>query len=523
MLILNQDPPRPRTALALLLAFCVFFPGATAIWLVLHRAPPNWDDSWYLTTSLQMFDHWVERGILGYAKGFLSVLGVKAPLITALPLPFYLIFGRRWHAAYLVNLTAMPVFFAALYWICRRLGSSRVGLIAVYTAATMPLLYGLSRWYLVEYPLTVCVTITIALLFAETEGAGVLFCCGVTIGLGSLLKITYPLFVVAPLVHFLVRSRDRKRAVVLLALPAVAIAAPWYVLNYRQALTMAWDSAYGLGAVVQGTGPILAFSSIAEYLRRIARNGTSEYYLAMAVALAVLSLIRGGKEAKPREAWVLVVLWLAPFPVFLFGGNKEVRFIAPLLPAVAIGFALLMERMLKSYVGSQRWQNGLTCLVLAYPLLSMGCVSFAIPEHAAPRSYAHLYSPDEWLQEKILALIALRTPLRPGEQIRLLLGSDRGSFNANNFELTAVAERLPFAINTVAYENDLAAVLNDVDSSPFVVYKDGGEPESPFFGRFHEQMVEHILHDARFTEIPFEGRLPDGGRVRLFSNARSKP
>src|SRR5258708_3265883 len=93
---LNEDPIGLRTGLAFLLAMCLFFLATTAIWGALHRAPPNWDDGWYLTNSLQRFDHLVDRGIFGYAKGFLSVLGVKAPLITVLPTPFYLIFGRRW-------------------------------------------------------------------------------------------------------------------------------------------------------------------------------------------------------------------------------------------------------------------------------------------------------------------------------------------------------------------------------------------------------------------------------------------
>jgi hypothetical protein len=79
----------------------------------LDRAPPNWDDSWYLSNSLTLYDAWTSGGLLGLAGHFLAALGFKAPLITALPLPFYRIFGPRWHFAFLVNLAAMLALYAA--------------------------------------------------------------------------------------------------------------------------------------------------------------------------------------------------------------------------------------------------------------------------------------------------------------------------------------------------------------------------------------------------------------------------
>jgi hypothetical protein len=126
---------------------------AALAWLRLNRAPPDWDDSWYLSNSLTLYDAWTSGGLLGLARQFLAALAFKAPLIIALPLPFYRIFGRRWHFAFLVNLAAMLALYAAVWGIGNRLRSARAGLIAVYICATLPLLYGLSRWYMVEYPL----------------------------------------------------------------------------------------------------------------------------------------------------------------------------------------------------------------------------------------------------------------------------------------------------------------------------------------------------------------------------------
>lgn len=49
-------------------ALAILFMGITLVWLRLNRTPPEWDDSWYLTHSLNMFDALVEGGLQGYAR-----------------------------------------------------------------------------------------------------------------------------------------------------------------------------------------------------------------------------------------------------------------------------------------------------------------------------------------------------------------------------------------------------------------------------------------------------------------------
>ena len=63
-------------------------------WLVCDTRPPQWDDAWYLTESLRLFDTSQERGWTAYLVQFNNTFGFKAPLIVALPTPFYLLFGR---------------------------------------------------------------------------------------------------------------------------------------------------------------------------------------------------------------------------------------------------------------------------------------------------------------------------------------------------------------------------------------------------------------------------------------------
>ena len=160
------DLRRPSHTTLVFWAVTTIFVGITVAWLLLNRAPPQWDDSFYLTHSLNMFDALEEGGLLGYVKEFLSGLRTKPPLITVLPTPVYLVLGRKPQVAYAVNLVSMLVFFASLYKIGSQYWNKHVGLIAVYITGTMPLLYGLARWFLVDFTLTALVCLTLSLLTA---------------------------------------------------------------------------------------------------------------------------------------------------------------------------------------------------------------------------------------------------------------------------------------------------------------------------------------------------------------------
>src|SRR5260370_38960822 len=131
---------------------------------MLDRAPPNWDDAWYPSNSLTVYDALIRGGVVGYLTKLNAVFGFKAPLIAELPAPLSLLIGRRWHAAYLVNIAAMLLLFAALYRIARRWWNPRAAVFAIAIAGTMPLLYGLARRYMVEDVLTALTTVAVSVL-----------------------------------------------------------------------------------------------------------------------------------------------------------------------------------------------------------------------------------------------------------------------------------------------------------------------------------------------------------------------
>jgi hypothetical protein len=57
--------PQLRTILPLILIAAVFA-TTTLVWLYVDRTPPNWDDAWYLTNSLTVYDALTHDGVVGY-------------------------------------------------------------------------------------------------------------------------------------------------------------------------------------------------------------------------------------------------------------------------------------------------------------------------------------------------------------------------------------------------------------------------------------------------------------------------
>ena len=129
--------------------------------------------------------------------------------------------------------------------------------------------------------------------------------------------------------------------------------------------------------------------------------------------------------------------------------------------------------------------------------------------------YASHYDPNTWLHDEIMRVIADSALVRPGEKKLVLVGTDRGRFNRENFQLTAVQNRLPLEVQTTAYETDWGRLLDLARATSYFVYKQGGEPESPFFNTRSYEVIAYLRNSPEWVEIPFGRPLPDGGTAHI--------
>jgi hypothetical protein len=522
----QQTTPSPGISRWLFPALSLFFVGTTFLWLRLDRSPPSWDDSYYLTRSLVLYDALVARGLPGFAERFLSVMGFKPPLIAALPAPVYLLVGRHTHAALAVNLAALLVLFRVLYVLGKRYASSRAGLLAAFISGTMPMIYGLARWYLVECGLIALVAVVLCQLADRKHAGGVRwsFCLGVTCALGILMKFSFPLYVLFPALAVAIQNRRtllRPRAWLSFAIPAAALALPWYLLNFRQAWQRTTLAGAAVTAQVYQTGQILSPTEIGRYLVKVCNTAPAVYLLVLGVLLP-LCVRRLKPEAK--QGLLLCAWWGAPILVLTFSHYRDVRYAAPLFPALALAIGILLD----SVIARGRTAAVAVSILLALPTLNMLQTSFGVVGSRplelggllfvpAKFNYARRFDRVAWPHREMLSQLYRSSKLSGGERKWLVIGTDSDSFNADTFALAALELNLPFEVDSTANQTDRTLLRNITDSAAYFIYEEGGKRESPL-NPLGTEALQAIRESGRFVEQTAPRKLPDGGIAHVFES-----
>ncbi len=284
------------------------------------------------------------------------------------------------------------------------------------------------------------------------------------------------------------------RPLVLALIPCLILAVPWYAGHFQSTVANALDAGFGMPAEIQGTGDIFSIHAISTYFSHVAKDGVSWFFVILAVPLCAVAAFRmrrqGDTFALNVSELEVLLAWLFPFVIFAFAGNKDIRYIAPVLPAAALLLAFLLDFALPAKL----WATALGCTLLLIPVVQMFAVSFGIPYETAGGVYARRYDRDSWPQEEMLKLLAGDTRIKPGDKALVLVGVDRALLNANNVELTSVTLQLPFNVETTAHEKDPGTLRARLAQASWFIYKTGGEPESaafnPFCRRSHSERAE---------------------------------
>ncbi|MBI3078434.1 MAG: glycosyltransferase family 39 protein [Deltaproteobacteria bacterium] len=379
--------------------------ATTALWIQREAAPPLWDQADYLQRSEVIAAH-LRAGELGLLLDVLLHTGARSSFVALLPQAFYALLGHSPRTALLVNLVAMPVLLGSVYAMARHLLGPAAGILAAFFTAMSPLVFGLSRQFLTDFPLATAVALSYALLFASAylTRSGWTWCLGVVLAAGLLLKVTFPLFVAGGLglvvaIRLLAGPASRQLLpldLFRLTLPVLVVAGPWYIVNLRGILWFSEYAAFGSAAQYYGLGPVLAPSTIWRYSGMLGLQAFSPLLVLLGVALVAAAALGG--------AWRYLLRRLRapePLAVALWGGlpllaltlsyNKDMRYLLPAIPAFAVGLAALVQ-------AQPRWVGGallslLTSVPAAVvcpergpgPLPAPGCHAPAGPQplHAA--------------------------------------------------------------------------------------------------------------------------------------------
>ena len=166
------------------------------------------------------------------------------PLTYIAALLFEYILGRGKFALLMENILWLAVLLYSTFYVGKKLGSEPVGYFSVVILSFLPVMSGMTRIYLLDYPLVAMVTLAIAILlrtdFYDIKSSilySIIFSLGLLVKLNFLFFLSIPTMVVI-LYHFRLRERLKIKLrmrcllnIIIFGLSVLLLAMPWYVIN----------------------------------------------------------------------------------------------------------------------------------------------------------------------------------------------------------------------------------------------------------------------------------------------------
>lgn len=512
-----------------LFAWTGFIVLTTCFWIFRNSFPVSWDQAQYLEASEILHQTLADNGPIAFIVKTSTILPTKAPLIAMLPVSLYFLFWSSVEVALIVNLIFLTLFFIFFFELVRLLFDKTVAITSLIIISTMPLFYGLTHYFLVEFGLMTIVVIWMFVLLKTQylTDRKYLFLLGLITGFGFLMKLHFLIFIIGPAILILYESWRKignkilsYKNILLFALPAFAVALPWYSRNI---LTLLWKAKRSVNPELLGD---LYYGS-AFSVKNLYLSGVDfiNYVISpfWSLTLTFFGVIFICKRMKVRLNYFLVSWFLIPFVIFYFGPNKDYRLMLPLLPPVSILIAWLMRSIFsKKYFF-------VVAFLLIFPLLvylnttALNAklfqkeISFG-PLRVVDAAIGYVGVPRKELFpiQELLKFIAQLEP--SAKQKNVVLASEDEAFNINGLQYYATLNRLPIKVTTASYFSkgtSYNTIQDTIDKGDYLIMKVGGNAGPSDLNRFNHLILQNLDY-AKWYEVSNSFSLPDGGNIKIW-------
>lgn len=536
---------------ALLFAIFVCVVSVNGMWIHENTVPLTWDQAGYMSvagdighfilqgkiiSAIHTFIHhnaWDQRPALSMLVG-----GLVLPFTGAIPHEIVWVSNIFW-----LGLLALSTFRISL-----RITNRFVGVLSVLLILTMPAIDAASRDFGVDLPLTASVAFVMWQLLStdsfRNRIQSILF--GIFFAFGMYAKETFILYAVLPILTYFVNivldktelRRTRLFNFCISALIALVLVLPVYIPIVQPMLANVLSNvgtSTGQFYARAGSPASLAFYMV--YLKYILTIGASFLYVLIPVVASFISYIIETKthgvqklEMKIRIETVSLLLWFS-FPLAiltLFVTDTNYRFIMPILPVVAIGLAILMDKVRSKIVRySAMGVLALVCIIqFIAQSFGLGWMPNAVSVNGFDVWNQFVQHDEsitigkpvrqEWPILPILQLISNNSAGYP-TPIWIGLLTNTPYLNENVIKEYASLYDYPFrdfGIGTVVQSANYKTDINDVY---FVITKAGyqGPSFATVYFRSAEQYLQQLVKSGVYSEVG-KVRLPDGSYAYIY-------
>jgi 4-amino-4-deoxy-L-arabinose transferase-like glycosyltransferase len=315
------------------------FIALTCWWLTQDRSIPIYDAGAHLQTAFLFHDMLRSGNLLGPFNyeypypPFGTMVGVLATFIGGVNVAAPIIAEN----IFFISLLSLGV-----YQTGRLLFDARAGLLAVLFVLGSPLLIAQAHVFMLDVPEAALVSVSIWLLLACKNFSHTRFTAlaGVAVGIGLLVKVQYPPFVAGIVLAALLRGgwRNNRRGLLVFAVIAFVLAAPWYLDHLAQFSTFTRVAGPHEGVPLGDTPATLSFANFTWYFW----NFLNSQFLAPLFALIVcgtawmiFTLIRHRRDPfGPRLEFFAgaVVAWM----LITVTPSHDIRYGIPMMPYLAV-------------------------------------------------------------------------------------------------------------------------------------------------------------------------------------------
>jgi 4-amino-4-deoxy-L-arabinose transferase-like glycosyltransferase len=414
-----------------------------------------------------------------------------------------------------------------LFRLAEGLWSPREGLLAVAILQTIPLMYGMSRQFLVDYGLATLVVMWIYYFHLRpVSGVWSTVRLGVLLGLGLLMKATFPLYIGAPAaVQAILAIRACRgwhdKAMTIgrfgcILLVGGLIASVWYLPNWLSVTAFARSASNGKLSINYGSSDVFSPRVVLDYFVQLSSGAVSTWYafLLLIAAAAWLLLPKRAGFSCGSLVWLLAA-WAASFAITTFSVNKSLRYVAPLLPVAALWLA----RTVIVFCPPRRLVAA-SALLLTVPAFAYACSSFPfgarIPEFAvgrfrvwSPHLWHYAAAPGDggaWHQAEIISAIC-HGPESPQEGDRLLVLLSHQYLNNENLGYLTLKAGCRLQVVGVPGEittsEQLKGWIDQVRPKYVLIVPQVSEPElaPPFANTMKGEAERLVTSDPAFQQI----------------------
>lgn len=494
----------------LVLAFA-YLALSNVIWTARDTRPPFWDMAAHGSGALRIYDAVAQSG-LG-AIGVISsehLTGPYPPFYHAIIAATWSIFGKSVRVARLANLIPIAILMLATYGIGLSLLEPWPAAIAAVLVSFYPVMLWLSRETMIDYWLTALVALSMWVLLKTREFSertwSIAF--GVAAGLGMLTKWTFVFFLILPAV-WLARRNWRNAAVA--AVIAAAIGAYWYIPSLG--ILGNFLNVNAAGGMFEGDPERLSLSAVVFYVRAL--EGYQIFFPLFCIFIAGAIILTKRKN----NEWIPILLWVAGgwLGLMLFR-NKDPRYSAPFLPAIALVSALAFEgrRILTAalllFLAFQHYlvSFGIRALPETVVLMTGAQHQLSYNWNLYTQSYFGLWGrpeKEDWKIESVLKQVCISSDVRP---VRLGLVPDIPRFDSLAFQFYIDLLKVPVQLSRVGVFDERAIAGND-----FVLMAEN-DLEDPASFAPDPRVNQYILTHPEKFQMTETFPLPAGKLIRLY-------